>query len=415
MASSITDAVQKALDQITGVVKSASNTSSNSSNGAPINGLYLNLNGKSYPVTRYGNQWLYLTEDGKQHYIWNESAIKELEKQYDKVVSSGGSTQAHVGISSNDPSTAEVPDYNSLKVGKTPQYTWESADPNVYIAPEQQKELEYQRLLDEIRNSAGAYKSQYDDLLKRFEEQEARNQELADQLLELTRPKSAQEVADELSIDYNEANILRMMNEDTNTYYDDMVKAQNTARDNYLRNNSQYVNNEVRNYLDSYQYAAPTATGKAAKAANVLATNIAATQDNAYNDTGMLQSVNELESARTKDLAANKNTARDYYTKMGVALANAGATRNYADVLQYQNKSNALAQMDASNRTYAGLLANAAASQYAGLAQAAGTTASSGGYSSNLQNIYNLFLKLNGGNKSKAANATYGSLVGSGY
>lgn len=258
------------------------------------------------------------------------------------------------------------------------------------------------------------YKDLYDTLKEDFDARNKRLDEVEAQLAELTRPKTAREIAEELSIDYDEQNLLNMYNEDTNTFYDDMIKAQNETRDQYLRNNSQYVNQLTRDYLDSYKYAAPTAIGKAAKAANVLASNLYASQDNSANDTGMLQSVNALKEARNAELAMNPYTAKDYYTQMGTALANASATRNYSDVLQYQNKSNALAQIDAANRALNQYNAQAAATKYSGLASAQGTTAGGSGNSSYLQQLHNFYYNTNGGDRVKTANALYSTLMGSG-
>lgn len=258
------------------------------------------------------------------------------------------------------------------------------------------------------------YKDLYDALKEDFDARNKRLDEVEAQLAELTRPKTAREIAEELSIDYDEQNLLNMYNEDTNTFYDDMIKAQNETRDQYLRNNSQYVNQLARNYLDSYRYAAPTAVGKAALAANVLASNLYASQDNSANDTGMLQSVNALEEARRAELAMNPYTAKDYYTQMGKALANASATRNYSDVMQYQQKSNALAQIDAANRALNQYNAQAAATKYSGLASAQGTTASSSGNDSYLRQLYNTIYAGNNGNKTKTARAMYGILTGAG-
>lgn len=265
-----------------------------------------------------------------------------------------------------------------------------------------------------VGGGGNPYKDLYDALKEDFDAKNKRLDEVEAQLAELTRPKTAREIAEELAIDYDEQNLLNMYNEDTNTFYDDMIKAQNETRDQYLRNNSQYVNQLTKDYLDSYKYAAPTAVGKAAKAANVLASNLYASQDNSANDTGMLQSVNALEEARKAELAMNPYTAKDYYTQMGTALANASATRNYADVLQYQNKSNALAQIDAANRAANVYNAQAAATKYSGLAGAQGTTASGAGADSYLRQLYNLYYNTNGGDKVKTANALYSTLMGSG-
>lgn len=218
-----------------------------------------------------------------------------------------------------------------------------------------------------------------------------RIEELENKLDEYLRVWSAPELAELYGIDYNEANILKDYNEATNKYYDDLIAEQNALRTQYVRNNSQYLNQITDAYLDSYKNAAPTATGKGALAANVLSTQLAAGLTNAENDYGMLQNVNNLEKTRQAELVSNNNEAKQYYNKIGTTLSTLGANKNASDVKQ------AIAVLDkyssdyASDRAYAAYLAQSNAAKYSGLANASQTAAAASANANAWDQIYNWY------------------------
>lgn len=221
---------------------------------------------------------------------------------------------------------------------------------------------------------------------------------------ELTRIMSAPEAAEKFGIDYNEANILKGYDEASNKKFDELTNAQQTLREQSLRNNAQYIKQTADAYLDSYRNAAPTATGRGALAANMLSNMINATDTLSYNDYGMLQSVNALEQERQKELANNKMLAKDKYTKMGTYLSSLSATQNAANVQA------ALANMDkysteyAASRKTAAANAAAAASRYSGLAKAASINADYAANSALAKwyQYYDMYLRQTNGNTQEA-------------
>lgn len=234
--------------------------------------------------------------------------------------------------------------------------------------------------------STGGYNNNYiNDLLQR--------------IYELEHPKvySAQELADIYGIDYNEQNILNDYNKATNEYYDNAVAEQDALRTQYARNNAQYLNQVTDSYLDSYKNAAPTAVGKGSLAANALTTELNAGSTNATNDYGMAQSINTLEEARKAELANNPNLARQYYNQIGTYLSGLSADLNASDVQQYVDQLNAYSTMYAADRSYQGYLAQAAASKYSGLANAAQSNAynSANNYNA-FESLWNYFNSVNG-------------------
>lgn len=257
----------------------------------------------------------------------------------------------------------------------------------------------------------GGYAAPYapaPDMSRYTAEIEALQRELA----ELKRPRSAKEIAEiyGLTDQYNEENILKDYNEATNQYYDTAVAEQNKLRTNYARNNATYVDRVADAYLDSYKNSAPTAVGRGTRAANTLSTLLQAEQNNASNDYGMMQSVNNLEEARKAELAANPDLARQYYNSMGTYLSTLSATLNQSDVKQYVDSLDAYASKYAADRSYQSYLAQANAAKYAGLANASSANASSAADNSAWQQLYNYYMATHGGN-SQIADSNIANLL----
>lgn len=257
----------------------------------------------------------------------------------------------------------------------------------------------------------GGYAAPYapaPDMSRYAAEIEALQRELA----ELKRPRSAKELAEiyGLTEQYNEENILKDYNEATNQYYDTAVAEQNKLRTNYARNNATYVDRVADAYLDSYKNSAPTAVGRGTRAANTLSTLLQAEQNNASNDYGMMQSVNNLEEARKAELAANPDLARQYYNSIGTYLSTLSATLNQSDVKQYVDSLDAYSAKYAADRSYQSYLAQANAAKYAGLANAASTNASSAASNNAWQQLYNYYMATNGGN-SQIADSNIANLL----
>lgn len=223
---------------------------------------------------------------------------------------------------------------------------------------------------------------------------------------EKPREPTAQELADLYGIDYNEANILRDYNEATNTYYDTAISKQQQLRNDYARNNAVYTNDIVKDYLKSYENVAPTAVGQGSLAANALSAQINADVLNSQNDYGMLESINTYQKAREAELAGNSDLARQYYNQIGTYLSALSAEKNKSDVQQYVDQLDAYGTKYSADRELQGYEAQAAASKYSGLANAAANKASSAtGNVSAYDQLYNYYLTSNGGNSKNAYNS----------
>ena len=243
---------------------------------------------------------------------------------------------------------------------------------------------------------------------KDIAERDAKLKEYEKRIEELENPKilSAQEVANILGIDYNEANILNDYNKATNEYYDSAIKELQGIRTDYAKNNTQYLDQIMNSYLESSKYTAPTASGKGTRAANALSTLISAAQSNALGDYDILQDINANNEARKKDLANNPNLAKQQYNNLGTTLSGLSANFDQAKTKAAINKLDAYAQHYAADTSYRSQLANAQAAKYSGLANATATSAASAAnkFNSTWNNYYDYYKAAYGSGKS-AANA----------
>ena len=243
---------------------------------------------------------------------------------------------------------------------------------------------------------------------KDIAERDAKLKEYEKRIEELENPKilSAQEVANILGIDYNEANILNDYNKATNEYYDSAIKKLQGIRTDYNKNNTQYLDQIMNSYLESSKYTAPTASGKGTRAANALSTLISAAQSNALGDYDILQDINLQNEARKKDLANNPNLAKQQYNNLGTTLSGLSANFDQAKTKASVNKLDAYAQHYAADTSYRSQLANAQAAKYSGLANATATSAASTAnkFNSTWNNYYDYYKAAYGSGKS-AANA----------
>lgn len=186
---------------------------------------------------------------------------------------------------------------------------------------------------------------------------------------------SAKELADHYDVDYDEQNILKDYNDKTNKFYDEAIATQEALREQTIRNDSQYMRQLTEAYLDSYRNAAPTATGKGTLAANTLSNLINASDTMSYNDYGMQQSINALSEERKAELENNPLLAKDYYNSIGRYLSTLSSNLNAADVKAYVADLDKYSTEYMADRQTAAAYANAAATKYSGLAQAASTRA----------------------------------------
>lgn len=252
----------------------------------------------------------------------------------------------------------------------------------------------------------------YINAMDRIKELEAAN-------AEATRVWKADEVAKHLGVEdqYNKDNILKMLNEQTNEYYNDVVAEQQELRNDYVKNNANYINELVDSYIDSTKYVAPTATNRGIQAANLMATNMNADATNASNDYGMYQNILSQEKAREAELANNDWLATEKYNNFGTVLSNWSATKNRSDVDQYINSLKSATTYYAADRAYQAYLSQANATKYAGLAGAAQNYAYNAAQAANssssaFNNLWNFYYNAFGQNSDEASKKVSGLLNG---
>lgn len=259
--------------------------------------------------------------------------------------------------------------------------------------------------------SAPSNNKQYEALTKEIDK-------LKEMYAEATRVWSADEVAKHLGIDYNEANILEDFNKQTNEYYDNAIAEQQALRNDYIKNNANYIQELTDAYIDSNKYVAPTATNRGIQAANLMNTNMSADTTNSTNDYGMYQNILNQEEYRKAELANNPNLAKKAYNELGTLLSNWSANKNTSDIKQYIDQLDSYTNYYAADRAYQAYLSQANAAKYAGLAGAAQNYAYNAAQQANSQannfaQLWNYYYNTSNKNASYASNTVANLLNGS--
>ena len=240
-----------------------------------------------------------------------------------------------------------------------------------------------------------------------------KNEELDKRIYELEHPKvmTADELAALHGIDYNEQHILDEYNKKTNEYYQNAIDEYYNLRNNLVGQASRNNQRTVNDYLGEWDNAAPTAARRGELAANALSAYMNSNYALNAEDYNLAQAQNGLRSEWKAELAANPNTARQQYNAMGTTLAGLAATYNQSDVKQYIDQLDAYSQMYAANRAVSAAAAQGVASQYAGLANAAATNASTSAKKYNSwEQLYNYFRNTYGSTDKQASTAVTNNL-----
>lgn len=192
---------------------------------------------------------------------------------------------------------------------------------------------------------------------------------------ELQNPKvwTAQELAELYSLEdeYNYEKQLERYNDLTEKYYADAISEQENINRLAELSSSNNSNRLLRNYINSYNNAAPTAVGKGVLAANLLSSMINADAANEEMSTGLNSIVNSYVEKRKDELENNPLLAREQYNNIGKTLLDFGANMNTSDVQNYINTLNAYETAYAGIRNAQNNLASTAASAYQQRAEAA--------------------------------------------
>lgn len=224
-------------------------------------------------------------------------------------------------------------------------------------------------------------------------------------------PLTAEELAELHDIDYNEQHILDEYNERTNQYYQDAIDEYYNLRNNLVGQASRNNQRTINDYLGEWANAAPTAARRGELAANALSAYMNSNYDLNAEDYMLNQAQNGLRSEWDAELAANPNTARQQYNAMGTTLASLSANLNTSQVKQYIDQLDAYSQMYAANRAISAAAAQGVASQYAGLANAAATNASTTASKYNSwQQLYNYYRNAYGATDKQASSAVTNNL-----
>ena len=242
---------------------------------------------------------------------------------------------------------------------------------------------------------------------------QAKNKELDKRVYELEHPKvmTADELAALHGIDYNEQHILDEYNKRTNEYYQDAIDEYYNLRNNLVGQASRNNQRTINDYLGEWDNAAPTAARRGEIAANALSAYMNSNYGLNTEDYNLAQAQNGLRSEWETELAANPNTARQQYNAMGTTLAGLSANLNTSQVKQYIDQLDAYSQMYAANRAISAAAAQGVASQYAGLANAAATNASTSASKYNSwQQLYNYYKNAYGATNKQTSTAVTNNL-----
>ena len=198
---------------------------------------------------------------------------------------------------------------------------------------------------------------------------------LKEQLEALAHPKvwTPDELAELYGVkdQYNMDYLLKQYNDATNKYYTDAIATQEDANTDAEKNNSAYASSLLRNYINSYANAAPTAVGKGTLAANALSTQLGADKSNEEASANLNSIINSYKEAWDSELAQNDLKARQDYNTLGTWLLNQGTALNASQVQNYINELKALETYYAAARNAQSTVAQTAASAYQQNANAA--------------------------------------------
>lgn len=309
-------------------------------------------NGKEYPV--YSILGKYYRSDGK---TLTEITDKKVTNKIFKDETEGNNTHYNINL---------TPDYRAQTKKITPTKTGTGSGSGGGGVP------------DYITNQLSSQQKTID--------------RLTNQIADLTRVRSADELAaiHDIDVDYNSH--LKRYNEATNKYYDSATAEQEKLRTDYLQDNSQFARNLVDSYIDSYRNLAPTPARGVAAAINTMRANQMANDIVSREDYKMLQAKNFLEEQRKAELANNPMLAKEYEENIRKYLSSLSANLNTSDVKAGVASLDNYARTYAAQRKIDAANAAAAATRYSGLAQAATTNANTA--ASTYGNAANTFKRL---------------------
>lgn len=347
---------------------------------------YTTANGNTYPIWREAGTGRYYIVDktGKVSYFSNPNAISLINQNKAWTISketygaSTNTTSNKTSTSTSKPSTTTTTTYTPAPVLTSTGGGTDTSKLDSYI-----------------------------DWLQK------KNEDLDKRIYELEHPKvmTADELAEFHGIDYNEQHILDEYNDRTNKYYQDAIDKYYDLRNNLVGQASRNNQRTINDYLGEWTNAAPTAARRGELAANALSAYMNANYDLNAEDYALNQAQNGLRSEWDAELAANPNTARQQYNAMGTTLASLSANLNTSQVKQYIDQLDAYSQMYAANRAVSAAAAQGVASQYAGLANAAATNASTNAARYNSwEQLYNYYRNAYGATDKQASTAVTNNL-----
>jgi len=221
-------------------------------------------------------------------------------------------------------------------------------------------------------------------------------------LNKLKQPELAtpEEMAKYYGVDYNYDNILKEMNDYVNQLYDDTAAEVALQRDIYNKKTAANALNTIENYVESYANASNNNVDRAARAANLLSSDINTMYNDSVNNRAFNNMLNETEAARKMELAANPSQALQKYNELGTYLVQGGQKKLQSEVQKYISDVAYNGALMSGDLTVRNAINTANANTYNSLLNAGAYN----GYDQN-NSYYNMFNALYGDSK-KAANAT---------
>lgn len=215
--------------------------------------------------------------------------------------------------------------------------------------------------------------------------------------------------ADELAERYGYTNDIdedwllnNLYNPKTDEYYKNALDYFDKVRTETTSDALAYERGQLQDYLNSYNYQAPTGANRSVKAANVMRNQLGGNQTMSDLDSQLLDQYNNIQDAYNAELASNPYQAKSHANSLRTWLANNSATINASNVKQYVAELDAYADMYAAGRELGNYINKANATKYSGLvnAQSTNAKAAADGYASNaFDRMYNWYNVINNGNK----------------
>jgi len=309
------------------------NNKSNKSSDRKMKTTYMSASNKEYNIYKENKSGrYYINSGGKKYYFENPNAIKLIDQNKAWCISK--QTYEKTNNTKSTSKTSSTKTSSSSGGGGGGGYGGYSGGYSSGSSDDYEKLIkEYRKLIDKLQ-----------------------------------KPKvwTAKELAKKFNISdkYNMQYWLKTYNDATNKYYKDAIAEQEKINQDAELSNSLYAGTLLKNYLNGYLNAAPTAVGRGTIAANALNSMLGADKANEEAATNLASIIESYREKWNAEKEQNKVLARERYNDIGKWLLERGVNVNTAEVQNYINTMNAYDTAYSGIRNAQNNLASTAAAAY---------------------------------------------------